>query len=270
VIQRIARFFAQKRRRRWVQRIDYELLTIHKGYENLNYDFGTNGEISVITKLAKVGRITTVFDVGANRGDWTDIATKTFPGVHIHSFEIVPETVGYLRNRFGSTANIVINDVGLSDTEGRLNVYFSPERHEIATCVADFSETFHNYHPEARSVSVTTGDRYCAAKRIENIHFLKIDVEGFEPQVLRGFNGMLNRGRIDVVQFEYGYVNIDTHFLLKDFYDYFSQFNMTIGKIYPDFVDFHPYRHVDENFYGPNYLAVRSDRQDLLQLLGNP
>ena len=270
MIQRIARYFARNRHSRWIRRIDNKLLMVHKGYENLNYDFCTNGELSTLTKLAKVGEIKTVFDVGANRGDWTDIARKSFPGAQIHSFEIVPETFSHLRNRFGNAANVAINDVGLSDAEGTINVYFSSDRDWIATCVPDISETLHSYRPEARPVSVITGDHYCATKGIEAINFLKIDVEGFEPQVLRGFKDMLSRGRIDAIQFEYGYVNIDTHFLLKDFYAHLSQFNMTIGKIYPDYVDFRPYRHVDEDFYGPNYLAVRSDRQDILRSLGRP
>lgn len=266
----IARSLARNRRSRWVQRIDSKLLAAHKAYENLNYDIRTNGELSAITKLAKIGGITTVFDVGANRGDWTALAARAFPSAQIHSFEIVPETFRHLRSRFGDAAGIVINDIGLSETEGTINVYFSSDKDGLATCVAGFSETFHRYQPEVRSVSVTSGDQYCAANGVETITLLKIDVEGFEPQVLRGFNGMLTRRRIDVIQFEYGYVNIDTHFLLKDFYDYLAHFNMTIGKMYPDYVDFRPYRHSDEDFCGPNYLAVRSDRQDLLQFLGSP
>ena len=165
--------------------------------------------------------------------------------------------------------NVTLNDVGLSDEESTTTVYYSPRLHAIATCVAGFSEAFHQYQPNALQVRTTSGDRYCASKGTSVIDFLKIDVEGFEPQVLRGFEGMLKSGKIDVIQFEYGYINIDTHFLLKDFHDYLSQFDMVIGKIYPDYVDFRGYRHADEDFYGPNYLAVRRDRKDLLRALGD-
>lgn len=245
-------------------------MVVHQLYENRNYDIHTNGELSAITKLGRVTDAAIVFDVGANRGDWTDSAARTFPRARIHSFEILPETFAHLRARFGDTAGIAINNVGLSDAEGTLTVYFSPDRDDLATCVVGFSEEFHNYRPRSCPVSVTTGDRYCAARGIDTIDFLKVDVEGYEPQVLRGFSGMLGRGSIGAIQFEYGYINIDTHFLLKDFYAYLSPFNMVIGKIYPDYVDFRPYRHVHEDFYGPNYLAVRADRQDLLRLLSNP
>jgi len=69
---------------------------------------------------------------------------------------------------------------------------------------------------------------------------------------------MLKNGQIKIIQFEYGMININTHFLLKDFYDYLEAFDMKIGKIYPSYVDLREYRHIDENFYGPNYLAILS------------
>ena len=59
-----------------------------------------------------------------------------------------------------------------------------------------------------------------------------------------------------MIQFEYGYVNIVAKFLLYDFYKLLEGYGMKIGKIYPDFVDFRDYRYQDEDFIGPNYLAV--------------
>lgn len=269
MIQGLARFLGRHRHSRWMRRVDRGLVTLHKGYENVNHDIRTNGELRTISKLAGAGAVKTVFDVGANRGDWSELAAQAFPQARVHAFEIVPETFGHLRQRFGGNARVLINGIGLSDQEGTLDVYFSPDRDVLATCVAGFSESFHKYEPATRAVPVTTGDQYCASNGVASIDFLKVDVEGFEPQVLRGFNGMLERGLVDVIQFEYGYINIDTRFLLKDFYALLSQRNMTIGKIYPDYVDFRPYRHVDEDFYGPNYLAVNSGRPDLLRILGN-
>ena len=98
---------------------------------------------------------------------------------------------------------------------------------------------------------------------------MKIDVEGYEDKVLKGFEGMLKAGRIKIIQFEYGCINIDTHFLLKDFYDYLGRFDMKIGKIYPTYVDFREYRYSDENFFGPNYLAVHSSCTKVLDTLSS-
>ena len=78
---------------------------------------------------------------------------------------------------------------------------------------------------------------------------------------------MLGAGAIDVIQFEYGYITIDTKFLLKDFHEYLEPFGMKIGKIYPNYIDFRGYKHSHEDFYGPNFLAVRSDLSDLIEKL---
>jgi len=175
----------------------------------------------------------TIFDVGANKGEWSLIASEHFPQAVIHSFEIVPQTYSRLVENCGHRENTVCHNVGLSDIEGTATVFFSPDKSGIATCVPKFSEQYHKYQPQKVEARVSTGDMFCADMGIETIDFLKIDVEGYEHKVLKGFERMLKRGKIKIIQFEYGYINIDTHFLLKDFYDYLQSFEMKIGKIYP-------------------------------------
>lgn len=253
--------FVAKRMRsrsRLSSKIDKLSIRLHKEYENLDYDFFNNGEAAVLRKLAGIQGFNTIVDVGANKGEWSLIASEVFPQATIHSFEIVPDTYSRLVENCGQRKNIACHNVGLSDVEGTTPVFFSPDKSGAATCVPNFSEQFHKYLPQTFEARVLTGDMFCADRGIETIDFLKIDVEGYEHKVLKGFEGMLKRGRIKVIQFEYGYININTHFLLKDFYDYLGAFDMKMGKIYPSYVDLREYRHSDENFYGPNYLAVHS------------
>jgi hypothetical protein len=112
------------------------------------------------------------------------------------------------------------------------------------------------------------GDDYAREAGIERIDFLKIDVEGMEERVLRGFSGMFDRQAIDVVQFEYGRVNILNRFLLRDAYEFFTACGFVVGKIYPSYVDFRDYALGDEDFLGPNFLACRAARSDYLHALG--
>ncbi len=247
-----------KSRNGWSNRIDSLSVFLHKAYENLDYDFHANGEYGVLAKLAKIQGLSTIFDVGANEGKWSLIASELFPQATIHSFEIVPQTFSSLLQNCGHRRNIVCYDIGLSDVPGTTTVFFSPDMNEVATCVPYFSERFHRYQPQKVEAKVSTGDIVCAGKGIQTIDLLKIDVEGYEHRVLKGFEGMLKKGQIRVIQFEYGYINIDTHFLLKDFYDYLEALDMKIGKVYPSYVDLREYRYSDENFYGPNYMAIHS------------
>jgi len=42
---------------------------------------------------------------------------------------------------------------------------------------------------------------------------------------------------------------------------------ITIGKLYPHGVAFKEYDFTEENFRGPNYVAVHSARDDLVEML---
>jgi hypothetical protein len=57
-----------------------------------------------------------------------------------------------------------------------------------------------------------------------------------------------------------------THFV-KDAYELLEAKGYTVGKLYPDHVDFRAYKLKDEDFLGPNYVAVRSARTDLVEAL---
>ena len=55
---------------------------------------------------------------------------------------------------------------------------------------------------EKIDVEVRTLDSYCSEKGIQNIAFLKIDVEGFEEDVLLGANSLLKSQNIGLILFE--------------------------------------------------------------------
>ena len=59
-------------------------------YENHNYNFDRNRERRVV-RVLKDFDFDTVFDVGANVGDWSFLVSKEL-GVRVFAFEIVPDT----------------------------------------------------------------------------------------------------------------------------------------------------------------------------------
>lgn len=250
--------------------IDSKIILLHKAFENLDYNIYTNGECETLRKLANnISDINTILDVGANIGMWSQDASKLFPGANIHAFEIVPKTFQLLETNCNNTKNIYCYNYGLSDTNCCVEVNYSDHNSAIATCVNNFYEEFHHHSCEVVKSKVITGDDFCAANKIDSIDYLKIDVEGLEHKVLHGFNKMLDREKIRIIQFEYGFINVITHYLLKDFYSYLEQRDMVVGKIYPAHVDFKKYEYSDENFYGPNYLAVHKSCKNIINLLLN-
>lgn len=233
--------------------------------QNLNYDSGSNGEFEILVRLS-ASDVKTVFDVGANQGIWTIQGRKLFPGAHIHSFEIIPSTFEKLAKNTQGLAGVTCNAFGLSDHDGSVVAHTHPTASELATITSGGPE-IHGVNFTQSTVAVRTGDSYCSEHGIEKIDFLKIDAEGAEGAILKGFEKMLKEKRIEVIQFEYGMANIYSRFLLRDFYDLLTPAGFTIGKLYPTGVRFRPYHPEEEDFRGPNFVAIRQTDSRLIELL---
>lgn len=230
-------------------------------YKNRNYDVGSNGERWVLNRTAAF-QACVIFDVGANVGDWTMVALAEMPNARIHAFEIIESTRAVLSERMAGKAGVILNSFGLSDHSGVIKMHAFDASNTLASHVAYPHGSYREH-----TCPVRRGDEYMQENGILRIDFLKIDVEGAEHLVLSGFGHALETGQIEVIQFEYGKVNILTHFLLRDYYDFLEARGYVVGKIYPDHVDFRSYVLEDEDFLGPNYLAVRRVRTDIIDAL---
>jgi FkbM family methyltransferase len=197
-----------------------------------------------------------VFDVGANVGDWTKLAARLLPGATVHAFEPVRSThtvaVGAVRD-LGE--RVVLNDFGLSDCDGHLDMFVDPERSTVASTMS----SMRSVTTSAVTCAFTTGDDYCSCRDIDRIDMLKIDTEGADHLVLAGFGVMLERAAVRVVQFEHGPWSIESHSLLADKYRYLEAFGYAVGRLFPDGVEFRPHSRSIEDFRLANYVAVRVD-----------
>lgn len=225
-----------------------------KWFGNASYKPARNGERWLLSSL-RTEPIRTVIDVGANVGGWSLMAADLLPEATIYSLEIVPDTAKALRARVGTHQRVKCFNLGLAAHTGTLTLRYHP----AASAHATFTEYPHSWNAERIECPVMRGDDFLIREGIREVDFLKLDVEGAEHLVLDGLQTQLGEHRIRFVQFEYGRVNILTHFLLRDFYQFFSRYGYVVGKIYPDYVDFRHYDMRDEDFLGPNYLACPVD-----------
>jgi FkbM family methyltransferase len=231
-------------------------------YENVDYDIEHNGELRVLETLGCIGA-SCVLDVGANVGDWALLARRAMGTVEVHCFEVVPATARELLRNTSGDGRIVVNEFGLSDRTQFVDVRHFPEQPSLSTTI-DYPQPFESVTIRGQ---VETGDAYLERRGIQCVDLLKVDVEGAEAQVLDGFASALAQRRIRAVQFEYGRANLVSRFLLKDHYDRFELLGYRIGKIYPTNVAFRPYSYEDEDFRGPNYLAVAESESELIAAL---
>ena len=235
------------------------------GYNNLSYNIKKNGENQVLKKLSEFD-IETVFDVGSNIGEWSLNAANIFQNANIYSFELAKPTFKKLKEKTKESRQIQCYNIGLSDKEAEIEYNFYKNNSGITTMIMDYN--IHDENDIEKMIGITkTGDGFCNKKNIQHIDFLKIDVEGAENKVLEGFKKQINKNNIDIIQFEYGLINIYTGFLLKDFYDFLNSRGYLVGKIYPEGVKFKEYAPQDEDFRGPNYIAVLENKRKYIDKL---
>jgi FkbM family methyltransferase len=199
-----------------------------------NDDILTNGEMNFMKQTLADCRV--IFDVGANIGDWSLLALQVNPRLIIHCFEPSPETFAQLQARLKNAA-CTCNPFGLgSKVEDRpLYIYADGSGNNSLFQRKGLEDGWGLSTPKrSEIIHLDTIDNYCAKNGIEIIDFMKVDVEGFEIEVFKGAAGMLKEGRIHRIQFEYGGCNIDARVLLKDIFDYFSDYPYRFCKIFPN------------------------------------
>jgi FkbM family methyltransferase len=237
-------------------------------YNGYSYDFAKNGESELLTRMAAL-RPTLVFDVGANVGDWSAIAAEKFPGAIVHCFEISKKTFQTLGGHLKGP-RFKLNNFGLSNESGTLRYKDYGQNSGVNTIILDAT-----YHDDAVShalveAPIKSGFDYCQENSIDFIDFIKIDVEGAEHLVIMGFEELLAKKMVRAIQFEYGYTNGDSRFLMRDFYHLFEKHGYIVGRIRRGGVSFRGWMYQDNDFTsGPNYLAVRKDDDQLIGLLSN-
>ncbi|HNV63398.1 MAG TPA: FkbM family methyltransferase [Candidatus Cloacimonas acidaminovorans] len=237
---------------------------IDHAYNNPAYNNETNGEFNLLKKLSISGEQSRIiFDVGANHLKWSERASELFPNSEIHAFELSQETIDkapdYILKQH---PNIKVNNFGLFNKNQKIEYFYYPTFDEVNTLIGEFHKG-----GVKKQANVIIGDDYCKKNKINQIDFLKLDVEGSEDKVLDGFKEMIEHKKVKMIQFEYGQGNIMTHFLLFDFYNLLESKGYVVGKLYPEGVYFRKYTYNDEDFVGPNFIAVLKEETKLIEAL---
>lgn len=157
--------------------------------------------IRVLHKYVKKGDI--FIDFGANIGFISAIGANLVGNKgEVHSFEPVPIYFKFLSKmtKLNKRYKIVANNYALGENVGNAEINI-PNIHNIGhnSMVPGLIE--HDKIKEAIKVKVIRIDDYIFRNKIENVSFIKIDVEGFEYPLLKGLakffdNQMINLPRI--------------------------------------------------------------------------
>ncbi len=153
-----------------------------------------------VQRFAGTRDLPVLVDAGANIGQTTRLLAKYFPGSAIHSFEPVQATWRKLKLTTSHIPNVRCVQSALGKVPGSMTIALR-ENSETNTLVSPKEDTAApNVMNE--TIELDTLDHYCHGHGIESIDVLKLDVQGYEMEVLKGSSALLAKHRISFVYTE--------------------------------------------------------------------
>jgi FkbM family methyltransferase len=135
-------------------------------------------------------------DVGANRGQFALVARRLFPEARIFSFEPLPGPAARFRAVFAGDAQVTFCEAAIGPERGETTIHISKrdDSSSLLPITAEQDALFPGT-AEIGTAMVRVGPLhdFITEDRIEPPALLKLDVQGFELQVLRGCESLLQR-----------------------------------------------------------------------------
>ena len=152
----------------------------------------------LIVRMVKSGNV--CFDIGANIGVYSVIfASLSGQDELVHAFEPVTHirTKMYANLKLNGFVNANVNPFALGSSCANMTMYQIREG-QFRGGVSSFviNENYDELGADAyeeRDVEILTLDGYVEDRKIDRIDFIKIDVEGFELDVLKGAKEVLKK-----------------------------------------------------------------------------
>ncbi len=141
--------------------------------------------LEFIQLAAASGKITTAYDLGANMGSWTLLAKTFLPGLAVHAFEPVPAYQQEFLSSVKGLTNVTLHKAGAGSENKQAVLNLSGH----SSGFLEVSDNLLKTYPSERktgeiAVNMIRLDDYVREKGLPLPDLMKLDVEGYEVEVL--------------------------------------------------------------------------------------
>ncbi len=147
--------------------------------------------------------IKTVIDIGANIGQFAQEAREKIPGAQIYSFEPLPQTYKTLVKNMSSDPLWKGFNYGLGSVSQEMRITLNP--HSPSSSLLEKSEFMEAVFPHTQggtieNIQMRTLDSMAQDMMIEGPLLVKLDVQGYESEVIKGGIQIISKARIILIE----------------------------------------------------------------------
>ena len=145
--------------------------------------------------LSNIRKDDTIYDIGANRGYYTKLFLEKATMGRVFAFEPIPECYQIISKLIPMHDNLTVFPIAIGNTNGSLPMSIGRDDLNATSSVSAAKE------PNDILVEMKTVDNIASTTdSLPNV--LKIDVEGYEIEVLKGMESTIGDKRLRVIAIE--------------------------------------------------------------------
>lgn len=147
-----------------------------------------------------------IFDIGSNKGAFTDIMLDEFgDNCKLYLFEPNEMLLNYTKIKYEYRENIEFIKYAAYKTNGdSIPFYFFENYNNELSSIYDGGKDWAGLPKKEKVVPTITIDRVCVFNGIEYVDCIKIDTEGADVDVIIGCKDLLKKNKVGFITCEYG------------------------------------------------------------------
>ncbi len=146
--------------------------------------------------IASDGQSGLMLDVGAHKG--SSLLFFAGSGWSVHAFEPDPKNRTELEKFSQKMTNVEVTSLAVSDESDQVREFFSSD---VSSGISSLTP-FHSSHESIGKVTTITLRDYMANNELLDVGFLKIDTEGHDLFVLKGYPWEKSKPKVILCEFE--------------------------------------------------------------------
>jgi len=235
------------------------------------YNRGAYSEFVTWIYLLGLNSARWIVDVGANHGDFAEAAAAYFPEANILLVEPLPQLHDELQRRCARhSGKWLLEKFAAGAEEDLLPLHVAADQDAIGS-LAGFSSEYQRLNPQSKitqiSCKVRQLDAIAAERNISCIDLLKIDVEGFEFEVVKGAVRALELSRALIVEVSLVRRPTDVPNPLVAMLDLVTRYGFQVVNVLPSLFDLScPWKPVEFNILARKPQAAYMSRQESLKM----